>query len=80
MKREVVHIKWLTGSQGGQFWVLTLECGPITTRPKHRPRPSDIALFNAYKRYTAPHHVKCWSCSTGAEPIPVVLPDPEPEV
>lgn len=65
MKRlTVTHIDSMTGSRGGEFWVLTLECGHVATRSIPKPRPCDVFMRNAWKRFLAPTSVKCELCST----------------
>lgn len=57
--REVVHISEQTGPQGGECWVLLLECGHHAFRP--RPR---LGKNNRWmqKLSFAPHKCKCNIC------------------
>lgn len=62
MKR-VIHIKEMTGARGGKFWVLTLDCGHLVTRPQPQVSYADMVRVRAWKRFTAPHRARCYVCS-----------------
>lgn len=55
--REVAHIADRVGSRGGMYWLLTLECGHITTRTKPK-----FKLFQT-RRLAAPYKVRCFHCT-----------------
>lgn len=57
--RQVVHIKHDKGRNGGEYWVLTLSCDHVATRPI--PQFKIWRLFH-WESCTAPERVRCLFC------------------
>lgn len=56
--KKVIYIEDHVGPRGGEYWLLTLECGHI----KYKYKPRFRIGFFCRGPITAPHSVRCWHC------------------
>ena len=64
--RKVVCIEDHVGPQGGEFWMLTLECGHVVARRK--PRFEVWRDLWNLSKYFAPKRCRCFTCSKAKGP------------
>lgn len=58
--REVVHIEDCIGGHGGDYWLLTLDCGHVAARTK--PAFRAWKIFDPIEKFLAPKCVRCAYC------------------
>lgn len=60
------------GTNGGSWYVLTLECGHEVTRPIRKLHLSQLMCSANTPKSGAPKKVRCMWCGKGWKPVPVV--------